>query len=66
MNLEKALEQIRERGRLRCPYCKEINYEPGNPHDIDLQDLVTYWGEDNTDEEFICVHCDKTFLYTEV
>jgi DNA-directed RNA polymerase subunit RPC12/RpoP len=62
--IEKLIEEKRELERIRCPYCKEVNYESGNPHDINLTFFVTYWGESGP-QEFECIHCERTFMVEE-
>jgi len=69
MDIDKYLDDIgkkrREDQSIRCPHCNKLNYDPHNHYsDFELNNLVTYWGEDGPQEVY-CEHCDALFWVKE-
>jgi uncharacterized Zn-finger protein len=54
------LDEEMKKREIHCPYCsKEYDRES------QLENLVTYWGEDG-EVEVECGHCDKSYMVEEV
>lgn len=58
--IERALEEMREREQIRCPFCKEIL------RNDDCMYPVSYWGSESGPEEIDCEDCEKSFFVEEI
>ena len=62
--IDEQFKTWKESQEIKCPHCNRVIYKSGNPHDVDMEDLITYFGEE-CPQEMECYFCEETFTVQE-